>query len=77
MLLFLANFGGFPKKNEFNHATRYYIVFSSPLEIKCYKRIYQSHNDWAVAVLVMTQLLVKSTKKTYYIQHVYIVVSNS
>ena len=35
----------FSKKNQFNYATKYYIVFSSPLEIKCYKHIYQSHSD--------------------------------
>ena len=35
----------FSKKNQFNYATKYYIVFSSPLEIQCYKGMYQSHID--------------------------------
>ena len=45
LLYFCVTLLEFSKKNDFNHATKYYIAFSSPLENKCYKHIYQSHID--------------------------------
>ena len=50
----------FSKKTRFNYAAKYYIVFSFPLEIKCYKRVISAKKTYQfqhVYLLVSYQIL--------------------
>ena len=61
-MLFLRIFKGIFQRRMDLIMTQNIISFSPPLEIKCYKHIYQSHNAVSMTVLVMI-IIVRDVNK--------------